>query len=382
MNFFRQILVATLLFAGIFPGSAAPGDTLLLVKDLEEEWLVSAGEDGLVPVLDKKEFQGNILHIPVKAAAFGGTRLVITSTEDISLFMGSTLIDRIEGRVEYSLDSLEDLYGEQFILTLYREPLNPYRVSTGIYRDLEDEMVSRMRSEQVLIASREQNQLKDVMLVSLFILLSYLAALYYYYPKTTLEFLRVSRGFSLREVDENLMKTRPLSSVNLLFYLFYSMLGAWVVLMLAQLSGMHLRLTLFQFNDFWGGILTWAEVSLILMAIIFVKYILVSGFKTMFRIPGFLNNHYYNYIRIGLVLYMVVVALVLVTFVTLGVKTESFYYSLVFILSGLYFLRAGVIYFKLMNSAPYAILHLFSYLCATELMPFMLVVAFVKYQPF
>lgn len=375
------MVLAVLVTCG-YQASASAADTLLLVKDLEEEWLVNREEAGLVPVLDKKEFSGNILFVPVNAEAFKGTRLVIETMEDVSLFRENSLIDRINGRREYNLDSLREQYGESFIFTLYRNQLNPYRISTGIYREVEDDMLTQMQSEQVLISSREQGQLRDVMLVSLFIVLSYIAALFLYYPKVTQEFLKVSRGFSLREVDENLMKTRPLSSVNLLFYGFYSMLGAWVLLILAQLSGMHLRLPLFQFDSFWGGMITWLELSFILLAIIFIKYILVSSFKTMFSIPGFLNNHYYNYIRIGMVMYLSVVIFLIIAVFTFGVNSESFYYSVVFVLCGLYFMRAGVIYFKLMNSASYSILHLFSYLCATELMPFMLIVALAKYQPF
>jgi hypothetical protein len=382
VKIFVRILITSLVAVCCGLLQAAPADTLILVKDLEEEWLVAQEDYGLVPVLDKKEFEENVIHVPVSTEAFKGTELIVHSSEKISLFIEDKLIESMAGRRRYPMDSLRTIYGDEFILTLYRQQLNPYRISTGIYRKVQDDMILQMQAEQVLIASREPSDLRNVMIFTLVILFAYLAGVYLYYPKVTLEFLKVRRGFSLREVDENLMKSRPLSSVNLLFYIFYSMLGAWVWLMLGQLSGIHLRLQLFQFDEFGDGLLTWGKLTLLSLGIILAKYILVSGFKSMFRIPGFLNNHYYNYIRIGMVLYMVLIIWVMLSVFTFEIISETYYYNLVFILAGLYFLRAGVIYFKLMNSASYSILHLFSYLCGTELMPFMLLIALFKYQPF
>lgn len=379
MKFFWWISIV--ITVGLqLPVKADPADTLQ-VKDLEEDWMMLREDYGLVPILDKKEFSGDVIHLPIDLDRYKNTLLNISADGRISLFIRDKLIDLLDGNKWYRIDSLREVYGDSVIMTFYQHHLDPYRLHTVLYREVDAALLRQMQAEQVIITPRKINALSDVLIVCLLIIAVYAAAVYAYYPRTMREFFQASRAFSLREVDENLMKTRPLSRVNLLFYLLLSMMGAWILVGLVQLSGMHLRQQLFQFDGFIGGLLVWVRLTLILGGFIFLKYVLVRTFKSLFSIPGFLNNHFYNYVRIGLLLYLAIIAGMLLTYFAIHVVSEAFYFNVLYLLAGLYFLRSLVIFFKLMNSSSYSILHLFSYLCATELVPLMLIIAFIKYQP-
>ncbi len=57
-------------------------------------------------------------------------------------------------------------------------------------------------------------------------------------------------------------------------------------------------------------------------------------------------------------------------------KVDPGYYELMgYMLFGALVLRVIIIFFKLMNSSSHSVLHLFSYLCATELIPLIMVVS-------
>ena len=58
----------------------------------------------------------------------------------------------------------------------------------------------------------------------------------------------------------------------------------------------------------------------------------------------------------------------------LDLTYERFYRIVVYVITGLFLVRMLVIFLKLMTAQGNTFLHLFSYLCATELIPFFLVI--------
>lgn len=343
------------------------------VRDLSPEWRMMSDREGIIPMIDPDGFSGNAIYIRVPLADYGSDLLRIFSGEQVSLFEGDRLLAIFSGERWMRMDSLKTLYGDSVILTLYNRPIYPYTIETGIYRVADAATARTIRSEQVIIANRPPPDLRNVIILAIVIIFAFAAVLNFYYPRLTQEFFRFSRAVSFRELDENLMKTRPLSLVNIFYYVFESMLAAWVLFVLSQYSEIHLRYGFFHFTGFWDGMLVWLKLVTVIFILLILKYILVWSFKNLFSIRGFLNNHFYNYIRLGLLFYLVLAIILFIGVFTMNVVNPGFYNGLMITLLVFFGLRALLIFFKLMNESSHTILHLFSYLCATELLPVLLI---------
>ncbi|MCA6078325.1 DUF4271 domain-containing protein [Fulvivirga sedimenti] len=369
----KQIFFGLIFLLAVMPARAQT-DTMK-IKDLSAEWRMRSSRDGIIPLINIESFSGNSLFIPIPLSEYRGNLLRLYSAEEVSIFQGDKLLMLFQGEKWMDVDSLREVYGDSVIYTLYNRRLNPYSISTEIYR-ITDVQTSRMiRSDQVIIDAKEKSDIRNVLIFTILLILAFATVLYYYYPRMVRDFFRLTRAVSLRELDENLMKTRPLSLVNLFFYLLESMLAAWVLFVLVQYSDFYYRFNFMHFEGFGRGLFIWARLALVIFGLLMLKYLLVRSFKALFHISGFLNSHFYNYIRIGLLFYTVLALFLFAAIFTMHIVDPSFYRGLMITVLILFGLRAVLIYFKLMNESSHTILHLFSYLCATELIPLVIVLS-------
>jgi hypothetical protein len=369
----RKLLVLTgmILMALI---SVAQTDTMR-IRDLSAEWRMLSSDEGIIPLVNEESFSGHTLFVPVPLDDYRGNLLRLYSADEVSLLADGQLLDIFSGDRWLPIDSLYRVHGDSVIYTLYKRPLHPYAIETEIYRLADSLTAAQIRSEQVIIEGNEDSGLKNVLIASILIILLFGTILYYYYPRLALEFFRLRRAISFRELDENLMKTRPLSLVNIFFYFLESMLAAWVLFLLIQFADYDLRFRVFHFSGFWNGMFVWGRMVAVIFFLLFLKYFLVWSFRNLFRISGFLNNHFYNYIRLGLLFYLGMALLLFLSVFTLGISNPGYYGGWLIGLLILFGIRILLIFFKLMNESSHTILHLFSYLCATELIPLLLVLS-------
>jgi len=354
--------------------SSAQIDTMQ-IRDLSNDWRMQSSDNRIIPLVNTESFSGHTLYIPVPLNEYRGNLLHIYSEEEVSLFADGKLLSIFSGDRWLPIDSLYRSHGDSVIYTLYNRPLHPFTIETKIYRLADSVTALRIRSEQVIIESNEAKGLKNVLVASMLVVLAFATIMYYYYPRLTVEFFKLSRAVSFRELDENLMKTRPLSIVNIFFYFLESMLAAWVLFLLVQYAEYDLRFRLFHFTGFWNGMFVWGKMVAVIFVLLLLKYMVVWSFRNLFRISGFLNNHFYNYIRLGLLIYLGMALILFVIVFTAGVNDPGFYRGWLVVLLVLFGLRMVFIFFKLMNESSHTILHLFSYLCATELIPLLLVLS-------
>ena len=83
--------------------------------------------------------------------------------------------------------------------------------------------------------------------------------------------------------------------------------------------------------------------------------------------------HFFNFTRLLLV-FVGLLTLILITYHLLHGQQKGVY---VFLLETVSWILGGwaiLLFLKLTNRIPYAVFHLFSYICATEIIPFLLIV--------
>ncbi len=344
----------------------------VVIKDFSNAWTFFNDGQNL-PLVRKSDFKGNVIRFDVDVRDFDGAYLSIQSPQEISLF-----VDGVLQRVTYKkliLDFEEIKTGNNVVsLTIYAEGLNPYSLNTHAIKILAANY-DPLRNDVVIVNPRAARTFSNFFIMGLTILAIYFAVLSNFYPRVVSEYYNFRRAISARESDENLLKSRPLNSTNIYVYIFFSLLLSFIILSLAYLSNSFPEVSLFYPTSFANALWNWAELTLTILALLVFKFALIVYFTRLFAITGFTNNHLFNFIRLSL-MSVSAMLLVLVIFQLgfLDFSQNSFEKLLLYILITLAPI-SFIIYLKLMNAAPFKNLHLFSYLCATELIPFVIILS-------
>ena len=181
----------------------------------------------------------------------------------------------------------------------------------------------------------------------------------------------MSRAFSIREAEENLLKSRPLSLVNIYFYTFFSLLCGLVFLSLFHLAKLQVPgFNRIYINTIWYGLWLWLQISFAVLFWLLLKLLLIYNIARLFQLGSFSPNHFFNYVRILLITLLCSIAVLVLNFFTLSIVNPVSYNTFLLTLLVVFGLTVLMIYLKLMGASGLKSLHLFSYLCSTELVPY------------
>lgn len=361
---------AIILFLVIGISKCLAIDTLV-IKDFSNEWLYyNSGDGNYQPLVEPQKFTGNTLHFAVERSGREDDYLQIISEEEVSIFNGTRLVDVIKADTfMIPLLKLSPNNGGQFPITLYAKNIDPETVEARIIRLA---LVEATPLSTVAISyERKRSAFSEFLVFSLLILVIIGAALYNYFPRTLLEYLKVSRAFSTREMEENLLKSRPLSLINIYFYLFFSLLYGLMILSLFHLAELQLPgFKRIYVNSLWYGLWIWLQVSVVVLFWLIAKLFLIYNVAGLFQLGSFSPNHFFNYIRILLITILFSLAILVINYFTLSVTSPFSYGSFLVTLLIVFGVTVIMIYLKLMRTSGLKNLHLFSYLCTTELVPY------------
>jgi len=363
-------LFLPLLFLSFYPLQAQQrADTTVVKNMLSEAYVYDNSLDTYLPVVDLEELDEKSIHINFNKDKHGNYLLSLKAQSNISAFIDNKMIASLSNSEQrfYETDKLFDQYGSNFKLTIYSEGLSARSFDLLLLTEDLPETKFLEDEEVVLVSQRDRDEaFQNFIIVALIVLGIYLSTINNFYPKVTAEFFKLSRALSVREIDENLLKSRPFTRINLTFYLFFSLLTSYTLIILFHLGEMGYTQGL---QSTGGFIWFWINISGLIMLWLFGKYLLVSYFTSLFNIKSFLPSHYFNYVRIGLIVFLLSVVALIISYFGIEVSSPTYYQAIFNLVLIAIIIRSIVVMLKLMNSASYKFLHLFSYLCGTEFIP-------------
>lgn len=367
----RKLFYIVLLFT-LSAEALAQSDTVL-VKDFSNDWYFFDGDKQL-PLVRKSDFKGNIVNLSIDKRDYEDALLSIQSSQEVSLFIDGKLIDVFSDRINLNFQELG--FGQDVVsLSIYAKGLNPYFLSTGAYKVIEGNL-DPLKEDVVVVNPRIGDEaFHNYLILSLITLGALLAVLMNRFPKVISEYFKLSRALSPRELDENLLKSRPFVASNIFMYGFLSLIIAFNILGLVNISDALPQIEMFHPKSLSQAILSWLQITVLVFGAILLKLIVVGYFASLYSLQGFVNSHFYNFIR--LLLMIACFVLLLISVFQLGgfhLNSSTYYTMYLATIFSLIFLSA-IIYLKLLSSAPFKNLHLFSYLCATELIPFVIILS-------
>ena len=359
--------LAFLTFLSFHIGSLAQ-QKYSVKDDLRDQWMVF--EDGHYETLGETPFKRlNTIYLQIDPSASGSEFISITSSRPYYIFINGKVRGEFGGRSLFRIDSL--LRGEASRVSwlgIHQDNIN--------VRELETHIVTNQPQVKIQTGTpaRPYFHLRDfVVLAGLVIIVLFLFTLRLN-PKLASDYLSVRNIFSSRDAEDSQASARLTSGSNVQFYILCSLLlGFYLLIILYNLPTQYALTVHFPQTGFWGTWWQWLKLSGIVFLVLLAKVFVIFSLTRLFDMRGMARFHFFNWIRILLVALGVATTVLFIYFIGRGQHPD---YYVVF-LSLLVALLAGwivVAFFKLSGRTGHSMFHLFSYLCATEIIPLLITV--------
>jgi hypothetical protein len=336
----------------------------MVVKDLRADWLQFS--DGSYQPVERPD-QAHIIYFHVKASLFKGQYLSISCPESCSLFVNGRLLSSGQEHL-LSIDSIAKLYTQDLFFAVHHP---------GGLSDLSTRIVSPYSNLSEVIPGtlpRPPTFFRDYSIIVSSVLLLFLLILFRTNPQLTYDYFSFAKIFSVQERNENLLASRITSSVNLLFYLFCALLTGFLLSAVFYFAGFYFNTTKFYgITSLGSAFSAWLKLSLFVLALLASKLTIVLTFSSLFDFRETVSFQFFNFLRFVLFTAIVMAILSLFYFVFKG--GQAVFYQWLIIL-GLVLLSVGsvMVLIKLLARASFSFFHLFSYLCASEIIPLVIII--------
>jgi hypothetical protein len=333
------------------------GKEFRVVEDLRPQWRI-IGEGKF------HKYQGQstkTIHFSLDLSKNGTFFLQIQSKTNFYLFINSSLITSGQ-HLKINADSLKQLYGKNVFASIYQNQS---------IKDLSIQWVVYENKSQFYNPLLPGKSFQNFVLLSTLLLVILFTGLLRSNPQLTVDYLNVIKLFSLKHRDDSQFVLRITSSVNLLFYFFCSLLTS-----LAILIAIHNTTYLSSLMDIGSKttgehMIKWFLVSLLIFGLLMMKLLLASTFSMLFDWRDMAGFQFFNFVRV-LVISLMLIGVISIFSFSMNINLN--YFFLVKCFCALLSFGAGLMFFKLLNRESATPFHLFSYLCATEIFPLVILI--------
>ena len=315
-------------------------------------------KDAVYLALNLKDYQNRFLSIKSKK----GTSLFINNMYVSTFDTDSNLL---------SIDSLILKWPRGEIqLAIYHPDINKDNLEIGVMKYIS----IRQDDANTRLILRENNFEKDFLIIALMIVLIAFALLISTNPKLTSEYLNIRRVLTIREREENILNARLSSPINLVYYGFCAMVTSLFFIIVINVSPSNFELSSYsQSTSLAAAMLKWLVFSFIIFVLIIARVFVLFLLANIFDMRPFLSLHHFNFIRLSLIVFGFGLILS-VGFLLSGLNSTSFYSFLLTLLSWVFGLWIIILFLKLIDRAEFRISHLFSYICGSEVIPFLVII--------
>ena len=339
----------------------------LVEKDLRLDWtFYDSDEQTVLPFLEGNlqspyaiHLQHNLdygkdaylqVHIPAASSLFIENKFIFHFAKDtIRLFS----IDSLRSELSRS-----DLYLTLYSKTGFEAP--PASCIGFLHHNFDTEVHVNP------ISQRKIDTRNDYLKLIMLLVITFFAVLQTVLPSELWEFYSFRSLFTFRYTDTYLTKYRIITKTQTLVIVYQAALLAAIMMVFLHYysnpPGVSLPLRV---NPIFG----WLILIALTLALVFFKYILITVVSHLFGIADRINFYFVEYLRMAMIFYSIIFVLIAYVVVNRFYSLDDLLEPLIMVVIIFNFLRFVVIYFKFQRNISIKNLHLFSYLCSTELIP-------------
>ena len=356
----RSFRIRILILSCLFVAGWAHAQEVTILQDLQAD--AREYVDGEYRQLEGKGPLPTAYFL-LDAAAYPGAYLQLHASRTFDLFINGKLAAADMRGGLYGLDSLKIQFASPRLVIAVRQ-------EAGSARAIRARVVTKVRPmipPGVMVEAR--TAFRDFAVVAALMLLILFIIVVRLNPKLTSDYFSINRIFSLREMDDNQIYSRITSSANILFYVFCSLMGGFCLTVIFQFTSIVPVDT----GKFGLLFLTWIQLSIVVLALFFFKILLVYSLSGLFGMRGIAGVHFFYWIRVLLLMACVLTVVLFLYFISRGQRV-GIYEAMVWIITIVLMIMMVFVFLKLIRRADCSFFHLFSYICATELIPFLITI--------
>lgn len=305
--------------------------------------VLEINEDGKFGVWSGK---ANVVHLRISDNLNGF--IEIKNPPSFALFINNNYISQSHNLFLLSIDSLQKEYAFPLLISIFsRNGVSKFSAT----RIIPDRSNSKF----------ENFAFRDTIIIYGFILLLGLAAIFRLNPQTTLQYFNLLKVFSVRSSDYNSVNVRVLSANNILLYIFTSSLLALHGFLFFNRTETNIQGLDSHFSTLFTSIT-------LVFCLLILKSIVVGIAAWVFKLSEFAQVQFYNFVLLLLVSFSISASSLLINFM-FGEPYFQYLPLLGIFVIGMVVSFIMVTYVKLIGKRVFNGFHLFSYLCASEIIP-------------
>lgn len=351
--------------------SEAAAQDYTVKKDFESEWKVFQNDK-----YEQFEKAGRSRSIVfnVEIANYRNDYLLLESYVPFTVFINGQLVENSNKPLRLRIDSLNSIFhGSSWQVGVFSE-----NIKSGNLRTLIVSKTAKSSSGTDPLPT-SISSFRDFAIIGVLILMIVLIVITQLNPKLASDYFSITKIFSVREGEESQTYSRITSSINILFYVYSSlMLGYYLMIIFNFLPPQYRSAVFFQSSTFGEAVMNWLELSLIVLVLFFVKIVLIYGLSFVFGMGQIGGFHFFNWVRLLLGVFGVLSIVVFLYFISHG-QREGFYFFFLSTMGWVLAFWIVLIVLKLWRQMDRSLFHLFSYICATELIPFLITLKVLYY---
>jgi hypothetical protein len=332
--------------------------------DLRPSWLVY--HDGkYVPYTSESL---NAVYFTLKTSEYPGADLRIGSSRSYFLFINGKLSGEFAGTKVFSIDSLGGQHSTSTLTAcIYQKEINPRELSTKVEK-------VHSRPAEISNAYRPSTFFKDFVIVSGLVIIIFFLVISQINPKLTSDYFSVIKIFSPREADDAQSNARLTSSNNFQFYIGCSLLIAlYLLIILYHLPNEYALPLSFQATGFWSVMWQWIRLAAVIMLLFLLKIVIVFMLTRLFNMRGLARVHFFNWMRLLLIVFGGATIILFSYYIMRG-HNETFFVAFLSLIVATLIGWIFIVFMKLNGKTEHSMFHLFSYICATELIPLLITI--------
>ena len=328
------------------------------LKNLRSDWYAyDEGTKQLLPFY--RTSQNYAVQFDLNLKKYKGAQFKLNCPKDYFLWINEDLVHQFNGRDTYfDVDSIYKVYSKDKLkIVIYGSDFIADSVETTIVKVVAKETNSDMH---LFFAKRENsNSLNRFIQITIFTL-ALIAVFRTLNFRLFKEYFAFGKSLQTRQNFDLITAHSPLAWPNIGFIFFYAIL----------VSNSSLNFDLF--SDQKMELIDGLNMVLLCFVLMSAKFILIYLCTELFKIKKVRLTHFFTYFRLSLILALGVFCLSILNGIFDGQLMLEYKFTMKLILGLLWFIRLILIFFVLNKIYTFRKLHLFSYLCSSELIPLLL----------
>lgn len=359
--------ISFLAFLLIANGQIVFGQNFIVEEDLRLDWVFYDDEEKvMLPFLDNSNEYPVAMHLSIDHDHGKEAYLMIDIPANTSLFLENKFLKHYRKNIirYFLLDSLlNNLQLETIQLTLYKKGSfeSPTDAKIGFIHKTFD---SAIKVNQII--ERNVDIKSDYIKIIILALFAFFVVLHTLFPSELSAFFSFSTLITFRYTSSAFIKYRSLTKTQTLIIIYYAALLAGILIIYLNYNSNPFGQVFFlNINPIFG----WLIIFGIVLILIFLKFVLISIISILFGLADRINFYFIEFLRMAMIFYSIMFVILSYTAINHFYLVDDLLDSLVFIFVFFNLIRFILLYFKFRRSLSLKSLHLFSYLCATELIP-------------